>query len=119
MMSDFEPFGESYNRNVLSWIADDYWSENNQNPNAAHPRLTQYVNDHNTVNSTYWLRNAAFLKLKNIELGYTYKKARFYISGANLLTFSPFKLWDPEMGGGKGLTYPTQRTYNIGVQVSF
>lgn len=119
MMSDFEPFGESYNRNVLSWIADDYWSENNQNPNAAHPRLTQYVNDHNTVSSTYWLRNAAFLKLKNIELGYTYKKARFYISGANLLTFSPFKLWDPEMGGGKGLTYPTQRTYNIGVQVSF
>lgn len=119
MMSDFEPFGSSYNRNILAWIADDYWSENNQNPNAAHPRLTQYVNNHNTVNSTYWLRNAAFLKLKNIELGYTFKKARFYISGANLLTFSPFDLWDPEMGGGKGLTYPTQRTYNVGIQVTF
>lgn len=118
MMSDFEPFGSSYNRNVLQWIADDYWSVDNQNPNAAHPRLTQYVNENNTVSSTYWLRNAAFLKLKNIELGYTFKKARFYISGANLLTFSPFKLWDPEMGGGKGLTYPTQRTYNIGVQVT-
>ena len=119
MMSDFEPFGASYNRNVLSWIADDYWSTYNQNPNAAHPRLTQYVNNHNTASSTFWLRNAAFLKLKNIELGYTYKKARFYISGANLLTFSPFDLWDPEMGGGKGLTYPTQRTYNVGVQVTF
>lgn len=118
MMSDFEPFGASYNRNALKWIAEDYWSNENQNPNAAHPRLTQYVNDNNTVSSTYWLRNAAFLKLKNIELGYTYKKARFYISGANLLTFSPFDLWDPEMGGGKGLTYPTQRTYNIGVQVT-
>ena len=119
MMSDFEPFGSGYNRNVLSWIADDYWSATNQNPNAAHPRLTQYVNNNNTVSSTYWLRNAAFLKLKNIELGYTYKKARFYISGANLVTFSPFDLWDPEMGGGKGLTYPTQRTYNVGVQVTF
>lgn len=118
MMSDFEPFGSGYNRNVLSWIAEDYWSVDNQNPNAAHPRLTQYVNENNTVSSTYWLRNAAFLKLKNIELGYTWKKARFYVSGANVLTFSPFKLWDPEMGGGKGLSYPTQRTFNIGVQVS-
>lgn len=119
MMSDFEPFGSSYNRNVLKWIADDYWSADNQNPNAAHPRLTQYVNNHNTASSTYWLRNGAFLKLKNVELGYTFKKARFYVSGANLLTFAPFKLWDPEMGGGKGLSYPTQRTYNVGVQVTF
>ncbi len=119
MMSGFHPFGASYNRNVLQWIADDYWSADNQNPNAAYPRLTQYVNDHNSVSSTYWLRNAAFLKLKNIEIGYNFKKLRVYVSGANLLTFSPFKLWDPEMGGGAGLSYPTQRTYNVGVQVSF
>lgn len=119
MMSDFEPFGASYNRNVLSWIAEDYWSPNNQNPDAAYPRLTQYNNSNNSASSTFWLRNAAFLKLKNIELGYTFKKARFYISGANLLTISPFKYWDPEMGGGKGLTYPTQSTWNVGLQVTF
>ena len=119
MMSGFAPFGTQYNRNVLSWIADDYWSPSNQNPNAAYPRLTKNDNNHNTQSSDYWLRNGAFLKLKNAEIGYTWKKVRFYISGANLLTFSPFDLWDPEMGGGKGLSYPTQRTFNLGLQLSF
>lgn len=119
MMSGFAPFGTQYNRNVLSWIADDYWSPSNQNPNAAYPRFTKNDNNHNTQSSDYWLRNGAFLKLKNAEIGYTWKKVRFYISGANLLTFSPFDLWDPEMGGGKGLSYPTQRTFNLGLQLSF
>ena len=41
------------------------------------------------------------------------------MSGTNLLTFSPFKLWDPEMGGGAGMKYPTQRTYNVGIQLTF
>ena len=120
MMSGFAPFGAQYQRNVLSWIADDYWSQENQNPNAAHPRLTKYENNHNMASSSYWLRNARFLKLKNLELGYRFnKKARVYVSGMNLLTFAPFKHWDPEMGGGKGLSYPTQRTYNVGLQMSF
>lgn len=118
MMSDFAPFGASYNRNVLKWVADDYWSPSNQNPDAKFPRLTQYVNNNNTASSTFWLRNASFLKLKNIELGYSYKKARIYVSGLNVLTISPFKHWDPEMGGGKGLTYPTQRTFNVGIQIT-
>ena len=43
---------------------------------------------------------------------------RFYLSGTNLLTFSKFKLWDPEMGGN-GLGYPIQRVFNAGVQLSF
>lgn len=119
MMSGMHPFGTNSRRNVLSWIADDYWSKNNQNPNAAYPRLTKYDNNHNNVNSTYWLRDASFLKLKNLEIGYNFKKARIYLSGTNLLTFSPFKLWDPEMGGGAGLAYPTQRTLSVGIQVTF
>ena len=41
------------------------------------------------------------------------------VNGSNLLTFSPFKLWDPEMGGGAGMKYPTQRTYNVGIQLTF
>lgn len=118
MMQGFEPFGATYNRNVLSWIADDYWGQNNQNPHAAYPRLTQYKSDHNMAPSSYWLRNAAFLKLKNLEIGYTFKRARLYVSAMNLFTISPFKLWDPEMGGGAGLSYPTQRTFNIGVQIT-
>lgn len=119
MMSGFAPFGTQYNRNVLSWIADDYWSTTNQNPHAAHPRLTKNDNNHNMQSSDFWLRNASFLKLKNAEIGYTYKNMRFYVSGINLLTLSSFKLWDPEMGGGKGLSYPTQRVYNVGLTMTF
>lgn len=119
MMSGFYPFGAQYNRNALQWIADDYWSVNNQNINAAYPRLTKSENNNNNQTSTYWLRNAAFLKLKNAEIGYSFKNARLYVSGMNLLTFSPFKHWDPEMGGGSGLAYPTQRIFNVGIQVTF
>lgn len=118
MISGIAPFGTQYNRNVLKFISDDYWSETNQNPDAKYPRVTKDDNNHNSVKSDFWLRNGAFLKLKNAEIGFTYKKFRFYVSGMNLLCFSPFKLWDPEMGGGKGLSYPTQRTYNIGFQVN-
>lgn len=120
MMSDFHPFGTQYNRNVLKFVADDYWSETNQNPNAQYPRLTKDNNNHNTANSTFWLRNASFLKLKNAEVGYSpFHNMRIYLSGTNLLTFSPFKHWDPEMGGGKGLSYPTQRIFNFGIQMTF
>lgn len=119
VMSDFSPFGAQLNRNVLQWIADDYWSADNQNVNAAHPRLTKYENNHNKASSDYWLRNAAFLKLKNAEIGYRFKFARVYVNGSNLATFAPFKHWDPEMGGGKGLTYPLQTTFNVGIQLTF
>ena len=71
------------------------------------------------VNSSYRLRNGAFLKLKNAEIGYTFKMFRAYLNGSNLLTFSPFKHWDPEMGGGSGMQYPTQRVFNIGIQFTF
>ena len=70
------------------------------------------------ASSDYWLRNASFLKRKNAEIGYPYKNMRFYVSGMNLLTISPFKYWDPEQGGGIGMIYPTQRTFNIGFQMT-
>jgi hypothetical protein len=44
-------------------------------------------------------------------------KFRMYFSGVNLLTFSQFKLWDPEMAGN-GLGYPTQKVYNMGIQIT-
>ena len=119
MMSNFEPFGTQSKRNVLQWIADDYWSKDNQNPNARYPRLTKYNNHNNMQASTYWLRSAAYLRLKNIEVGYKFKYGRIYASASNLVTFSAFKLWDPEMGGGAGMSYPLQRTFNIGLQLTF
>lgn len=118
MVKDMHPFGDNSLRNVLSWIADERWSPDNQNTNATYPRLSRKTNANNTKLSTYWQRNGAFLKLKNAEIGYTHKNMRIYISGSNLLTFAPFKLWDPEQGGGSGLSYPTQRVFNIGFQMT-
>lgn len=118
-MYDIHPFGSRTINGMFQFIADDHWNPDNPNPNAQYPRLTQIDNPNNTQWSDYWLRNGAFLKLKNAEIGYTHKGWRFYVSGVNLLTFSPFDNWDPEMGSGSGLKYPTQRVFNIGVQVTF
>lgn len=119
MLGGFHPFGTQYNRNVLQFIADDHWSPDNQNVYAKYPRLTKMDMTNNTQASSYWLRDGSFLKLKNIELGYNFRNARLYLSGMNVLTFSKFKLWDPERGGGNGLSYPTQRTFNVGLQMTF
>ena len=119
LMSGFHPFGNEAVRGVMKFIVDDYWSESNPNLNAAYPRLTRVTNANNEAASSFWLRNGAFLKLKNAEVGYTFKMFRAYINGANLLTFSPFKYWDPEMGGGSGMKYPTQRVFNLGIQFTF
>lgn len=118
LMSNFHPFGDESLRNVLDWVAADRWTDDNPNINASYPRITRITSKNNTTASDYWLRNAAFLKLKNAEIGYTFKNMRFYVSGVNLLTFSPFKHWDPEQGGGNGLKYPTQRVFNVGFQMT-
>lgn len=118
-MSDLQPFGSAANnKNVQTFIANDRWSPDNQNILAEYPRLTIETHANNAAQSTYWMRNGAFLKLKNAEVGYTYKAMRFYLRGSNLLTFSPFKHWDPEQGGGNGLKYPTQRIFNVGFQMT-
>ena len=76
MMYGMHPFGTTSIKNMLQFVADDHWSVDNPNPNAAYPRLTKDSNGNNDQYSTYWLRNAAFLKLKNAEIGYTYKGMR-------------------------------------------
>lgn len=119
MMSGFHPFGSNRISGVPDFVAENRWTEDKPNPDASYPRLTRRSNSNNEANSSYWLRNASFLKLKNAEIGYTFKNMRFYCSGSNLLTFSPFKYWDPELGGGNGLKYPTQRVLNVGFQITF
>lgn len=118
IMSNLQPFGQEFSRNLQTFIANNHWSPDNQNIRAAYPRLTAVYSDNNAVASLYWLRDGDFLKLKNVEIGYTHKFMRFYLRGANLLTFSKFDLWDPEQGGGNGLKYPTQRVFNIGFQMT-
>ena len=124
--NSIEPFAS--HRNALKLVVGNYWSEENPDPHAFWPRLSTSVNSNNTRTSTWWLRNGAFLRLKTVEIGYslptkTTKKwgfdlVRFFASGNNLFCFSDFKLWDPEMGG-YGIGYPTQRVYNVGINVEF
>jgi len=66
------------------------------------------------VASTYWLRNGDFLRLRNVELGWSFKYGRVFVNGVNLVTFSKFKLWDPELSWN---SYPLQKTVNVGVQI--
>lgn len=109
------PFGEAEN-NVFKFIAEDRWSEDN--PNGTYPRLGLLPTDieNNTVSSTYWLRNGNFLRLKQVELGYSFKYGRVYVAGNNLAVFSPFKEWDPELSWN---SYPLQRTFTAGLQLNF
>jgi TonB-linked SusC/RagA family outer membrane protein len=115
-------------RNALKIITDNYWSEDNPDPYAFWPRLSTYGINNNEQPSTWWLRDGDFLRLKSVELGYTIPgrigsffdnvNARIYFTGLNLLNFSKFDLWDPEMAGN-GLGYPPQRVYNLGIQLKF
>ena len=113
---------------VMKVIANDYWSEQNQNIHAFWPRLSSTINSNNAQTSTWFMRDGSFMRLKTVEIGYNFPKPilrklgmsglRLYVSGNNLLTFSKFKLWDVEMGGN-GLGYPIQKNFNIGLSINF
>jgi TonB-linked SusC/RagA family outer membrane protein len=132
MMGDIHPFNDEFSQ-LFQYIADDRWTESNPNPNAKYPRLVakqSKENHNNHQQSTFWQRNGAFFRLKNIEVGYTYKFARIYLSGQNIFTVSDFKNWDPELGGidgsngfnssqARGLKYPTLRVMSVGLQFTF
>src|SRR5690606_3049943 len=99
-----------------------------ERPDAKYPRLTTAPNANNDVSSTFWMVDGSYLRLRNIELGYTLpstvskrilaKAIRVCFSGVNLFTFSDFKLWDPDLQTG-ATTYPINRVYNIGLSMGF
>ncbi|WP_423737260.1 SusC/RagA family TonB-linked outer membrane protein [Chitinophaga caseinilytica] len=127
--------GSSSQRGLLKVIADDHWSETNQDPYAFWPRVHATAFSNNLFTSTWWMRNGAFLRLKTVELGYELpdhllkrmrvNALRLYVNGLNLLSFSSFKLWDPEMGGAQtngnnnAFNYPVQRVINVGINLGF
>ena len=127
---------ESTRRAVQRDVWEKGWrSDRTEAENAAaiYPRLSVgtgggYTN--NSQTSSWWQRNGAFLRLKNVEIGYTFPKAwmvrsgfvqslRVYVSANNLCTFSSFKLWDPELGGGQGAVYPPNRIISVGLNANF
>ncbi|HEY0273500.1 MAG TPA: SusC/RagA family TonB-linked outer membrane protein, partial [Chitinophaga sp.] len=117
------------NTQLLKQFADSHWSEEHQNIYALYPRLGVNRTDieNNLQPSTWWLRDGAFMRLKSAELGYTMPSrltrhigintCRIYLNGLNLLTWTSFKLWDPELGGN-GFAYPIQKVYNVGINVN-
>lgn len=126
-------FGASYNIMSLGQVYEDvavnHWTKANPNPNAEYPRISLNKIENNQQASTYWQRDMSFMRLKNAEIGYTIPKkytkkiglssVRVYAQGTNLLTFSKFKLWDPELDASYGNVYPTVRTVTFGVNLNF
>ena len=116
--------------NVLKEMAEsNRWIlGENEDPNAEFPRLTYGDNKNNYQESNYWLRDGSYLRLKTLDIGYTFPKAwvnkihlnqvRVFFIGTNLLTFSPFKYWDPELGSSDGKKYPLSKTLSFGVSVN-
>lgn len=120
-------------------VANDYWTP--ENPNARFPRLFgQGGSNNNQQVSSFWFWNSSYLRLKNIELGYTLpasvlksirmQSIRVYISGQNILTWSPVKKFiDPEMGAAqgeqtngsnhRGWYYPQQKVLSAGINIIF
>ena len=141
-------FTEGQWGNIIKGTLDDRWVDAetaqklgisaNENPNASYPRLsytdqgngntTIYKYDNNYRNSTYWLRDGSYVRLKTVDVGYTLPKAwvnkirfnniRIFMVGTNLLTWSSFKLWDPEVGDPRGETYPLAKSVTLGVSVN-
>lgn len=100
----------------------------NEDPNAEYPRLSQGGNSNNYRRSTFWIRDGSYIRLKRLDIGYSLPKAlvsrirvnnaRLFFAGTNLLTFSPFSLWDPELGNPTGKVYPLSKTLAFGVTVN-
>ena len=121
-------FSEGEWGNVFDDYVGNYWSLDNPDPNAKYPRLSWNGNANNNRASTFWLRDGSYLRLKTLEVGYTLPKnisrvlymnnIRVFFIGTNLLTFSKFKMWDPEMGSSTGQQYPLSKSYTLGLTVT-
>jgi len=125
-----QPFALGSTRGNLFTEISDRWTPDNTNPNPFYPRLTYGTDNMNYQTSSWWIKNGAFIRLQNVEFSYTIPKSswfpklglsncRIYFLGYNLVTFSKFKMWDVELGDGKGAMYPLIKTYNIGIDCRF
>ena len=114
------------------WIdsdtADKLGLQANENPNASYPRLSYGGNNNNQQTSTFWMRNGRYVRLKNLDIGYTLPKSlvnkihlnniRVYVAGSNLITWSSFKTWDPESANPRGEDYPLTKSITMGLTVN-
>ncbi len=107
---------------------EDAWTP--ENTNAKYPRLSTVSNGNNAWRSTWWVVNGEYLRLKNANIGYDVPESalrnckwisgvNIYLAGTNLLTLTHFKYVDPESPSVSNGYYPQQKTYSVGVNVTF
>jgi TonB-linked SusC/RagA family outer membrane protein len=124
------PFNSTDGSNAFA-VAADRWTPQNPNPTVFYPRLAygSDMNFNNTQQSSWWVKDVSFMRLKTAQIAYNLpthllkrvgvKNSSIYLQGINLLTFSKFKLWDPELNTNNGTSYPNVRTVALGVNLKF
>lgn len=117
-------------RGLMQFHADNRWTSATANT-AKYPRLTYSSQGNNAQNSSLWIEDGSYIKLKNLSFGYKFydkswlKKVgvgsfEIVFTGYNLLTFDKFKIMDPESSPDQwGHTYPVVKIYNLGVNITF
>jgi TonB-linked SusC/RagA family outer membrane protein len=123
-----EPFGVTGDRSLLQYMADGAWTPETAET-ATFPRITFAGSVNNSRASDFWLRDASYLRLKTLEMGYNFKGAflkkmgistfRFYFNANNLVTFSKLTITDPESRTGSVQEYPLTKLYNLGLKLNF
>ncbi|WP_106830609.1 SusC/RagA family TonB-linked outer membrane protein [Parabacteroides pacaensis] len=114
---------------LMKYMIDDHWTPEKAET-AKIPRFSSDSNINNyKKNSTLWLKDASYIRLKNIQVGYTLngswmkkihlKNMRIYASGENLLTFDHLKIADPESTDDRRFEYPLQMIFNVGLNLNF
>ena len=121
-------FGETLDRSLMQYMADGAWTPETAD-NASFPRMTLSGSENNSKDSDFWIRDASYVRLKNVEMGYNIKgKAlqklgvsalRIYANGYNLITLDNLKLADPESRTGRFPEYPLSKIYNVGLKMNF
>ena len=118
--------------NIQRWQMENCWNVQQDNRYPEYPRLEVMSNagSNNTLTSDYWVLDASYVKVRNIQLGYTLPESvtrkfgssgmRFYVSLDNPLTFKSYREgWDPENTSNDGQYYPTMSTYTFGLTLKF
>ncbi len=124
----YSPMMDPVSGNLDRFAAENAWTKDN--PDSDQPRIGSTVSNGGVNRSSFYSRNAAFLRLKNLEIGYTIPMnrlvpklgvsgLRFYVAGYNLLTLSELKFVDPETSDEGYQTYPQMRIINTGVKLTF
>ncbi|MGC3944089.1 MAG: TonB-dependent receptor [Chryseolinea sp.] len=114
--------------NYLQDFADGRWTT--ENPSSEKPRTFNREDEYwISQDNTYWFRNTNYVRLKNVQLGYTLpnaiiskvgmRTARIYVNAINLITWDSFKVFDPETDNQDGTVYPQKMTFNAGVNIGF